>query len=354
MSIKSSITPISYNNFGRLGVIEIWRDGRVLSDIVTDGLDFKFQTNDMFNANDTSIPNSSSVQILGLNRNSVDYLAKFTSVADYLRRNISVRILVGYESDTNGMQEVLHMPVISVIPSAPPENWLTFNTSMLIPSEQLKSYSYVMDYTKYGSIGKSNYEVAAKALKEDLSKVSVAKLFEALSSSFGVSWIWHGDAKKAAEANSVDFFGYNGGVQDMVDALRKKYRWLKIVQSAYISKSNGKPTVYDIYLSENYNRESDGRWRWQIRNIESDVNHWLIDKEHGMIGLPSWSGGNGYDKVIQVRTLLNPSFRKYDVIDLRSDICKDLSGKYRVITVKQTGHLRGNEWYSDIKCSNAV
>jgi hypothetical protein len=330
MADNSTITSVGYANFGRVGRIEILEKGEPISGMNLEGLDFKFQTNDMFMANVVAVPNRATVQILGLSRASVDNLCQFCDIPTFRLRQITVRISAGYATDSNGIQELMNMPVVRAIPSMPPENWVTLEAWMGNLVEKVVSL-----------------EVETKDESGREKTITAYDVISQVGEKFKVSFIWRGKAQAASEESKVAFFGVNGGLEQAISEIRIKFGFLRLVQLPSVSSEG--TNVYEVHLNPKSKRDKEGKWTWE-EPASASMNVWEVNKDKGMIGLPSYEGGSTESKVVNVRTLLNPSYRHNDTVVLKSDICKGLSDTYKIWTVKHTGHLRGNEWYSDLRC----
>ena len=70
-------------------------------------------------------------------------------------------------------------------------------------------------------------------------------------------------------------------------------------------------------------------------------------KELQLVGLPQpmWAG-----QAVAITTLLNPTIKTGEVIELQSDLIKSLNGYYYVFNITYNGEFRGNQWYSQFLC----
>lgn len=72
-----------------------------------------------------------------------------------------------------------------------------------------------------------------------------------------------------------------------------------------------------------------------------------LDTEHGLIGIPSI----GHVTSLKCRCLLDPSLTVGDYIDITSAIMPQVHSEppgWQINKISFSGHLRGNEWYTDI------
>lgn len=312
---------VSWNNFGRIGRLTFYQGVAPMGGINTDGLDFRFRANRIVNSGNEQVVPSVSLSILGLNANSVNELARFCGDAEYLKRDISVGVEVGYENDPAGMQELFHMPLWRANPSPPPDNWLELTLKPYFIRGGLKSWEFIRTQGSFGGGGKFN----------------VRNLLQAIEKAYGLHFLIHNEAKDFVNKQVVNFFGCSGGEQGAIDALRKKYPQLVFVLDPKKIESG----------TQRGNCYYDVHW---VYDKHPKRNIWKVDKDHGMIGLPQYTGGTLGNKFVKVRILMNPSVDAFDLIELKSEIVRDFTDIYRVRTISHSGHLRGNEWYTDLEC----
>ena len=78
----------------------------------------------------------------------------------------------------------------------------------------------------------------------------------------------------------------------------------------------------------------------------------VVSSETGLINQPQRA-----NQIVTFTTMMNPSIRIGNRVDLRSETAKHLNAIYRVETIKYTGDTYGSEWTQDCNCllsQNAV
>lgn len=323
MADLTTITDVfDYTQYNRVGRVELLHGGQPISWMNTKGLNFRFKYEQRYIMPPDNMVPTATVEILGLNQTSVDYLCEFMTTPFFSKREVSVKVYAGYDPDGTGdescAQLLFHMPVIRATPSAYPENWVTLDCAMQYGKELVSDYQWAYQ------------DINGKG-------ISAREMCNRIEEYFDLAFLWHADSEKEAdkEEHYVTAFGFNGGAEAAVDALREKFSFLRFEHTRNASH-NGRPCVYDIRARE-------------PKKDDKGVGLWQIDREHGMIGVPSFIGGTSEQKKITARTLLNPRIIPWDRIDLASYVARDLNGRYRVMTVAHSGELRGNEWYTTIE-----
>lgn len=73
---------------------------------------------------------------------------------------------------------------------------------------------------------------------------------------------------------------------------------------------------------------------------------WKIDKNHGMIGIPSI-----INRMAKVNVVIDPRIRVGDIITLKSDYISEGNGVYRIFGITTEGDFHGNSWSSSLDCT---
>lgn len=69
-----------------------------------------------------------------------------------------------------------------------------------------------------------------------------------------------------------------------------------------------------------------------------------LSEQSGLVGVPTIT-----DSGLSVKSLLNPSFRLDSRVDIQSIVAPEVSGIYKVITIKHKGDTWGGEWITQLE-----
>lgn len=284
--------------WGRTGYVRIeGPDGRMHKyGGEDDGLDFKFTVEKKA----CSIYVNFTVSILGLSLDTVNFLASWDK-AQAFRNKRRIEVYAGYES--NGRPNLLVRGyIITAMPSNPPEMWLTMECMNMYQEKD----SLLTDDEKY-SIARAD---------------TVKKVADAIAGMNDLIVRWESKRDPELPLRMPMPEG------DRLSAIEE---YAKLTDLSVIIEGDSM-VVYD--------REG---WMDQVRNATE------LSMDTGMlsIGKVDMAGA----KLI-VR--FNDTYRLMSWVDLKSKMMKCANGYYFVIGVTHKGHLRGNEWITELETIRGV
>lgn len=302
--------------FNRVGHIEIVKSddeteildtrsmvkASVLSGVLSSisNINFKFKIHKLFQGNTKG---TATVQILGLSRETVNYLSTYLSAESNINDKKRIRVYAGYES--TGERLILDGDILYAHPSIPPENWLTIeaqctryrNTKMF--SESMRRFT--SESGRDGYLVKQIIEKAAKWLELD-----VVYVYKNYSSDLLLV---------------VQQFDVTGTKADIIAELNNLCN-LKCWEDGGV-----------LYVGD---RDPSAVPRNNTR---------VISKDTGMIGVPRFQYPNA-----SVKTLLRTDVSIYDYVQIDSIMIPGASGRYKVNDIVYEGEFRGQPWYSTFNC----
>lgn len=248
------------------------------------------------------------VGICGLSMDTVSMFTSFWSEDTELAKRKIVKVSAGYEGQRMGT--ILEGSIVSAIPTMPPDIWLNCE---VINSYETKFQEFVFAIEGEYSL-QETAENIAKFLGLEL-RMEIDKPSYLDRKLKNISFI--GDkfrlVSKIEQMFPIDEKDENGGI------------------IAYIEDKYLVVDYSDLTLNQ-YNRKGEPI---------------LISKATGMIGVPEpmWAG-----HAAKITTLLNPTIKTGDVIQLKSELIPSLNGYYYVFTISYEGQFRGTNWYSSFIC----
>lgn len=318
------------NFFNRLGHIEIISGAKAIFSSETreaiahtksgdsmrsfDSLDFKFSCKKI--ADMTTTSSRANVSILGLSRETIQFLATYRPPAIEQSKQKRIRIYASY--DDYGDSLIFDGDIEKAIPSVPPNNWLDIT-------------AFVGNHRKQQLL---SYAVNGSIRFEDLVN-GIAKLFDLTPTYI------NGTNKQVREARKrmIKGFDSSGSAEDMIQCLNRTSDFIVF--------------------------EDTGRLICKLRadhNIAS-TSIIKINEENGMIGIPEITVGS-VDKEkrtkdepstmrLRVKCFINPSIRLWNTVYVESIYLPDINGEYTVMEIEYNGHLRGQEWYMTLTLTAA-
>lgn len=271
--------------WGRAGHIEI--DGVT---VPTNGLDFKFDIEKI-----GDVYPKWKASILGL---SLDTIRKITvwNPAVAVSQMRGIRIYAGYNGII-GEKLLCNGTIMNAMPTQPPEMWLNMSGMMSFKDRRMISEPYKIRNKTKEEIFKEICGKIGKPCRYEVKNDQYAKIK-------GFQFVFEGmygdlPAKFAAQ---FDFIVYLD--DDTLVCTDKNAQLQK-------PKKRSKPEIIDI--------------------------------EHGLISVA------GVDvKGATIRTRLNDSYKLMDWVELHSELVPSANGVYYVIKKHHVGHLRGDDWYTEL------
>lgn len=283
---------------------------RALSDI-----DFRFDCSKACDM--TTQDNYARVSILGLSRETIQFLATYRSTAEELQSQKRIRIFASYRDYGDNL--IFDGDITLAKPSIPPENWLEIQANVNnVRGEQLYSKSF-------------------------LEPVRFSEAVEALAKDMGLKNIQY----------------KNSDYMEALAAKRKELAPFAIRGTkAAILKELGRMSRFIVFedcgsLMLQYDGKNNGA---SYRGMPI-----TISEDNGMIGVPQVrtgiSKGKDYnDKAaeVEVKTFISPSIRMWDVVNLKSVYLPGMNGLYSVRKIMYSGQLRGQDWYQTMILTKAL
>lgn len=279
-----------------------------------EGLDFKFRCSKVC---DLTMTNSkANVSVLGLSRETIQFLATYRPTNIELANQKRIRIYASYEDYGDSL--IFDGDIIRAVPSIPPNNWLDITAHV-------------------GNHRKNELQSLAinGAIKFDDLLKAVAKLFD-----LDPTYV-NGNTKEVQEAKKAYVHGFecSGTMEDIIQSMNR-------VSNFQVYEDFG---VLECRLKNDYKIGSS-------RVI-------IIDEKNGMIGIPEiLVGSTDREKKtkdepstlrIKVKCFINPNINLWNDVYVKSIYLPDINGLYRVTEIEYNGHLRGQEWYMTLTLTAA-
>ena len=233
------------------------------------------------------------ISICNLEKSDLEYLTTYMSPWVEVQKQKRIQLFAGYEGKT-GL--IFSGDIIKAIPTVPPDVWLN--------CEAMGGY--------YNNLLVESFTINGPIAIGDVCQIAASKL--------GVSFVSRASAD--VFGRKIDSFCHTGGLNKCL----KKINELGLC-CAWIENE----TLFIDDLEPN--KPAEGA---PVR---------LISEDSGMVGIPE-PGPIGVDLSI----LMDPSINLGDPIELKSKIIPSASGIYYPYCLEHTGELRGNEWYTKLKC----
>ena len=254
-----------------------------------EGLDIKFDVKKFGNFNVQF-----SAGVLGLSSDHVNELTVWNPV-DALSNSREIKVFAGYESDS------LKSPlakgfIFKAMPTPPPEMWVNFDCMLSIKNKfPIEQEEHMMNV----GIG----EVAQK----------ICKLNE-------YDFTWKSEIPKDTKVN----FMISGSPDDLVKRFEVAFNIVAVLDD------KNTITFYDNKA-------------WNKLSVPNNIST-VINTETGllMVGNVDMAGAT-------VRTRLNDRYQLFDWVRLESSLIPKANGNYFVLSKRHVGHLRGNEWYTELQ-----
>lgn len=283
---------------------------RALGDI-----DFRFEckkTCDM-----TTSQNHANVSILGLSRETIQFLATYRNKAEELQSQKRVRIFASYKDYGDNL--IFDGDITLAKPSIPPENWLDIEANVNNErGEELYSKSFIK---------RIRFHEAVEALARDMGLKNI-------------QWKNCDDEEGIAEKRKeIAPFAIRGTKAQIIKELGRMSNFIVFEDCGSLMLQFDENKPFRSYSGMPV----------------------TISEENGMIGVPQVKKGIGQSGdsnqkfgTVEVKTFINPSIRMWDIVNLKSVYLPDMDGLYSVQQIEYNGHFRGQEWYQTMTLVKAL
>lgn len=238
------------------------------------------------------IQGKARISICNLAAQDIEYLTTYMSPWIEIQKRKKIQLFAGYE-DNYGL--LFSGDILKAIPTVPPDIWLQ--------CEALGGY--------YNNLITASFTLNGP--------ISLADICQTVAAKLGVAFV--NEASEDIANYKIDSFNHTGGITNAV----KKINDLGI-GCVWVDGET-------MYLADNEPKQDESK---QVR---------LLTENSGLIGLPE-PGPIGLNATM----LLDPSIKLGEPIEVRSTRIPSINGLYWTYELEHTGELRGNEWYTKIKC----
>ena len=255
------------------------------------GLDFKFEVKKHGN-----IYSKFSVGILGLNSSNINAMTVYNPV-DAVNQGREISVFAGYEAD--GVPSMICKgTVMNAMPTPPPEMWMNFECMPF-----LKNKIPIDDV-------------------EPMYNKPISEVAQKICDMMGFKYFW-----RSLNVNESTKINFNfTGCRDT--ALTKLADGLNLV--VILGDNN------DVYF---YDKKA-----WNTIPIKRSIDIPIINIESGLLMV-----GNVDAAGAKIRVRLNDTYSLFSWIKLESRLIPKASGYYFVLSKTHKGHLRGEEWYTELE-----
>lgn len=234
-----------------------------------------------------AVMNEANVTIYNLTREDIEYLTTFTSQWIAYQQRKRLRIFAGYTDTSVGL--IFDGDIIEALPSMPPDIALRCKA---------RSGAY------------NNSTMISKSVTEP---ITTKDLLKQVGSWTGLTVNDHTTTDR-----KIGGFYYTGSATQLIGQLND---------------------IPDIIAYE----DDGSLWVVDKKNTDIGLQMRVINKNSGMIDIPQPNATG-----IEVKILLDPAIKLGQKIKVESDLIPAVNGVYTIYELKYTGHLRGNEFYTDI------
>lgn len=254
-----------------------------------EGLDIKFDVRKYGNFNVQF-----SAGVLGLSSDHINELTVWNPV-DALKNSREIKVFAGYESDKQ-KSPIARGFIFKAMPTPPPDMWINFECMISI---------------------KNKIPIEEE---EHMRNVEIIKVAEKICRLNGYKFIWKSAISKSARVN----FMVSGSADGLIKNFERAFNVVAVL---------GDEDDISFYDNKAWNR-------FEVPNNISTV----INTETGllMVGNVDMAGAT-------VRTRLNDRYQLFDWVRLESSLIPKANGNYFVLSKRHVGHLRGNEWYTELQ-----
>jgi hypothetical protein len=264
------------------------------------GLDFKFDVSKIAGG---GVLNYAKIGLLGLNRNTVNDLSTYLSVAHQTKNPRMIKVYAGYEQ--TGEQLIFAGDMIFAKPSQPVDNWLNIDAQ-------------VAGWLRGAIVSVS--ESGSSTLKS---------IIENIAKEFDMDIVYLCNPNDEYLTINVPTFDCNGNFHDIIKRFNTLNPYIKA--SVEFSRNSNKGNAYAIHV-----------YKYDIAPPEATSRLFKLNYKTGLIGVPQFT----YPSV-NFRILMNPYIHIMDYVRLDSVLIPNAGGIFKIMSIKYTGHFRGTPWYMD-------
>lgn len=285
--------------WNRIGYVSIEGPDGKMHDYGNDenALDFKFDV--LRVAGDVYV--NFTVSILGLSLETIKFLTAW-NIAETMKNPRKIEVYAGYEYGSKAGL-IAKGYIIHAMPTNPPEMWLN-----------MQCLNIANKRSKLVTAGDLNIKTNGVKFKD---------LFESVASHLGYSPVWKLSKEFGEQKLKVPKFACNEA-----DLIKKTASILGVVITV----------------------EGDLMTAWEPRGWESAVKSANpVSIETGLIGIAKLDVAGA---VLRVR--MNDNLPIMSWIKLESKMVPSANGYYYILTKRDVGHLRGDDWYTELQVLRKV
>lgn len=232
------------------------------------------------------------ISICNLGRRDMEYLTTYMSPWVELQKRKKIQLFAGYEGNTTLL---FSGDILKALPTQPPDVWLE--------CEALGGY--------YNNLVTESFTLQGP--------ITLKQIAQTLAKRQGLLFFCKADVSVASQ--QVDNFCHTGGLTNSLKKLNELGLGVAWIEDG------------TLYLDA---KEPE---------LKEGSNMRVISEDSGLVGVPV-PGPLGVD----VTVLLDPSLKLGEPMEIRSSLMPSINGIYWPYSLEHTGELRGNEWYTKLKC----
>lgn len=261
------------------------------------GLDFRFEVNKTAGG---GVQNYANIGILGLSRNTVNALSTYLNANSQVANPKMIKVYAGYQK--SGEQLIFAGDMIWVRPSQPVENWLNIQAQV------------------------AGWLRSSIVSATDEGQIPLSSLIEGVGKEFKMDVIYKIDKDDYYLNVNIGAFDCNGNFHDILARVNTLSPYIR-VRCEYNEYNKRYVLVVYGYDADN--------WTKGFRTFK-------LNRKSGLIGIPEFT----YPSV-KFRMLMNPYVHPMDFVNIESEMLPNAGGLFRILSIKYTGHFRGDPWYMD-------
>lgn len=261
------------------------------------GLDFRFEVNKTAGG---GVQNYANIGVLGLSRNTVNALSTYLNANSQVANPKMIKVYAGYQK--SGEQLIFAGDMIWVRPSQPVDNWLNIQAQV------------------------AGWLRSSIVSATDEGQIPLSSLIEGVGKEFNMDVIYKLDKDDYYLKVNIGAFDCNGNFHDILARVNTISPYIR-VQCEYNEYSKRYVLVVYGYDADN--------WTKGFRTFK-------LNRRSGLIGIPEFT----YPSV-KFRMLMNPYVHPMDFVNIESEMLPNAGGLFRILSIKYTGHFRGDPWYMD-------
>ena len=245
-----------------------------------------------------------TVSILGLNAETINFLATWNQAEAYRDKRI-IEVYAGYDDDGKAPL-IARGVIVNAIPSSPPEMWLNIQAKNI--------YSSKAELVTESAIG---YESKRSVKKRDFFY------------------------------DTMQYLGYKFSIAtDIMDADKIITIPSFVCDKSELVKRVARITGWLIHVDNGYaSAHAHNGWSTDSKFDAADI----INVDNGLIGISQID-----IKGAVVKCRLNDQYQLFSNIYLESKLIPKANGIYFIVSKRSVGHLRGDDWYTELKLIRRV